>query len=96
MNISTLACCHKYHALIRVARLNANHHIIFPASQSEVSRIMEEHNPSELSKSEFENLINYAWTPAPDKTHPFLHINLKVPTKIRFRKSLDEILELTN
>jgi hypothetical protein len=95
MNLSVFACCHKYHALVRTARLNANHHIIFPASQSEVARIIDEHNPPELTKSAFAGLINYAFTPTEEKTHPFLHINLKVPTKIRFRKSLDEILELT-
>jgi hypothetical protein len=94
LNMSVFACAHKYHALVRTARLNANHLIIFPCAASEIHRIVEEHNPPSLSKNEFVNLINYAFTPTDVKTHPFLHINLKVPTKTRFRKSLDEILEL--
>jgi hypothetical protein len=95
MNISVLACCHKYHALIRTARLNANHHLIFPCSESEVSRIVEEHQPAQLRRNEFEELIQYAFTPSEDNERPFLWVNLKVPAKIRFRKSLDQMLELS-
>jgi hypothetical protein len=95
LSLSVLACCHKMHALIRTARLNANHHIIFPCSESEVARIVDEHQPPQLKKAEFEALIQYAFTPTDDNVKPFLWIATKVPTTIRFRKSLEEILELT-
>ena len=93
-SLSVLACCHKMNALVRTARLNSNHHFIFPCSESEVSRITEQHQPPELKKHEFEGLIRYAFTPSDDNTHPFLWINTKQPTKTLFRRSLDQILEL--
>jgi hypothetical protein len=94
MNLSVLCCCHKFHSLIRAARLNANHHFIFPCSESEVSRIIDEHAPPELNKNDFASLIQYAFTPTEDNPKSFLWINLKSPTKTRFRRSLDELLEL--
>jgi hypothetical protein len=94
MNMTVFACCHKYHALVRTARLNSNHHMIFPCSESEVARVCDEHSPPELSKNEFCRLIQYAFEPSADMVRPFLWINLKVPTKIRYRKSLEEILEI--
>jgi hypothetical protein len=32
---------HKLNALVRTARMNANHHWLFPCSESEVSRIVD-------------------------------------------------------
>jgi len=96
MNASVFACSHKYHALLRVARLNANHHFIFPCSESEVARVVDEHQPAGLKRHEFEQLIAYAFTPDEENVRPFLWINLKVPVKTRFRRSLDQVLELTS
>ena len=94
LSCSTIACCHKFNALVRTARMNANHHWLFPCSESEVSRIVDEHQPPELKKSEFVSLIQYAFEPSEDQSRPFLWINLKVPTQTRFRKSLEELLHL--
>jgi hypothetical protein len=95
LSMSTIACCHKFNALVRTARMNANHHWLFPCSESEVSRIVDEHQPPELRKREFVGLIQHAFEATEEQQRPFLWINLKVPTNIRFRKSMEEILELS-
>ena len=94
LSCSTIACCHKFNALIRTARMNANHHWLFPCSESEVSRVVDEHQPPALTKKQFEELIRYAFEATEDMPRPFLWINLKVPTQTRFRKSLEEVLEI--
>lgn len=94
LSMSVLACCHKFNALIRTARLNSNHHIVFPCSESEMARIVDEHQPPELNRREFEDLIRYAFTPDEENQRPFLWIATKIPTKTRFRRSLDQILQL--
>ena len=92
LSCSTIACCHKFNALVRTARMNANHHWIFPCSESEVSRIVDEHQPPNLHKPEFINLIQYAFEPTGEQPRPFFWINLKVAVSARFRKSLEELL----
>lgn len=94
LSMSTIACCHKFNALVRTARMNANHHWLFPCSESEVSRIVDEHQPPELRKQEFVGLIQHAFEATEEQQRPFLWINLKVPTNIRFRKSMEEMLEI--
>ena len=95
LSCSTIACCHKFNALIRTARMNANHHWLFPCAESEVSRVVDEHQPPAINKSDFIGLIQYAFESTADQPRPFLWINLKVPTQTRFRKSLEEVLQLT-
>jgi hypothetical protein len=94
LSISTIACCHKYHALNRTARLNSNHAWVFPATDSEVNRICDEAQPPTLKKAEFIQLINYCFESTPDNTHPFLWMNVKEPYSTRFRKSLEELIEI--
>jgi hypothetical protein len=94
LSISTIAACHKYHALVRTARLNSNHLWIFACTQSEVKRIIDECCPPQLSAKEFADLISYAFTPDEQTPRPFLWINLKEQSQTRFRKSLNEILLL--
>jgi hypothetical protein len=94
LSMSTICACHKFKALLRTARMNANHHWLFPCSESEVSAIVDEHQPPELKKAEFVGLIQHAFEATEEQQRPFLWINLKVPTNIRFRKSMEEILEL--
>lgn len=92
--VTTIACCHKYHALIRTARLNCNHVWIFPCTRSEQNRLIGEAQPPQLISKQFEELIAYAFAPTADQPRPFLWINYKVPTTIRFRKSFQEILQI--
>jgi hypothetical protein len=94
LSCSTIACCHKFNALVRTARMNANHHWLFPCAESEVSRVVDEHQPPGIRKSDFVGLIQYAFESTEDQPRPFLWINLKVPTQTRFRKSLEEMLQL--
>jgi hypothetical protein len=94
LSISSIACSHKYNALIRTCRLQAMHTWIFPCTDSEVKRIIDEAQPPTLKKAEFIQLINYCFEPTPENTHPFLWIASKEPYSTRFRKSLEELLEI--
>lgn len=94
LSMSVFACCHKFNALIRTARLNSNNHFVFPCSESEMARIVDEHQPPELGRRDFEELIRYAFTPDEENQRPFLWIATKEPTRVRFRRSLDQILQL--
>ena len=89
---STIAMCHKYHAQKRVCRLNSNHIMIFPATMSEIKRIIMETQPAHLSKEEYEGIIKSAMESSPEMSHPFLWLNFKVQADKRIRKGLRFIL----
>ena len=52
--------------------------------------LIDEFTPPRMSGKEFEEVINYCT----EGEFDFLHINMKVPMKERFRKNIDEILVL--
>lgn len=94
ISISTMSLIHKYKALNRICRLNCHHLFVFPVQQDEINQLVDDHSPPKLSKKEFVNLINYAFTKTEKHDHPFLYINKKADFKTRYRKCLDTILEL--
>ena len=79
-----------YTKLPRALRLNCNATYIFPASQSEVEVLKDEVTPAGLSKKQFEKVIDYATA----EPYNFLSINNHAKPKERFRKNLDEIINL--
>lgn len=74
----------------RACRLQCSNVFFFAGSKSEHRLLVEEFNPPKMSKKEFHDLINYAT----NENYDFLHINMHEPFKTRFRKNLDQILEL--
>lgn len=94
INCSVIMIGHKYTIFSRVVRLNAHNVIIFPASNSEMEQIIDEYAPPRVSKREFKELIEYAWTPDEQLVRPFLYINTRQPFRTRYRKGFNEILEL--
>jgi len=93
LNMSCIAVCHKYRALNRTARLNCNHHIFFPMSNSERAIIAEENMTSKWHKKSFNDMIDVAFTPDRRSQRPFLHINNKSNQDERFRKNFTTILK---
>jgi len=92
LNMSCIAVCHKYRALNRTARMNCNHHIIFPATRSEMQIIADEMQTANVTKQQFFDLMTYAWTPDKNNKKPFLWINQKVEPVDRYRKNLTQII----
>ena len=92
-NVSIICIIHKYKSLIRVARLNMGHFYIFPCMLSEQLAIIDDFQGS-LSKDEMLDMFKYIFTKTTDNERPFLNINTRVPYSKRFRKSLDEIMEI--
>jgi hypothetical protein len=92
LNISTIACCHKYNALNRTARLNCNHCFIFPCTLSEKKIIAEDNQTANFDKKSFMAMMDSSFEPEKGMIKPFLHINRKADIPNRFRKSFKKIL----
>ncbi len=90
LNISTWLCGQSFKLTPRSCRLQANNVIFFPCSLSEQDILVEEFCPPGLNKHQFTQLVEYATA---DRFN-FLHIVMRECPKTRFRKNLDEILEL--
>lgn len=90
LNISTWLAGQSFKLTPRCCRLQAMNVIYFPGSGSEIECLCEEFTPPRMSKKEFQKIINYA---TKDR-YNFLHIAMNEAPKTRFRKNLDEILEL--
>jgi len=89
-NLSVFVCCQQWNRLPRVCRLQASNIFFFPSSLSEVEVLCNEFCPPNMSKSQFKQMIKYATNEA----YQFLHINMFTHFKERYRKNLNELLEL--
>jgi len=94
INISTIACCHKYKSLIPVARLNSFHSFIFPCSNTEVEAIREDFQGAGMSKDQFRLMCVLAFRGTDEMQRPFLWINNKARPDEKYRKSLSQILSI--
>lgn len=79
-----------YTKLPRALRLNCNSVYVFPCSQSEVERLIDEVTPSGIKKRDFEKVIDYCT----DDQYSFLSINNHAKKGNRIRKNLDEVIDL--
>ena len=77
-------------SLPRAARLQASGVMLCPASNSETQNFIEEYAPPNMSKKQFQQLIDYCLS----DPYNFLFINTQVPFNSRYRKNFDEILFL--
>lgn len=97
LNMSSIFIVHKYKAMPRTCRLQANHIFFFPGTNSEKKALMENVNsPRYPSKKEFELMLDEAFRPEKNNIKPFLHANMKAKLEERFRKSFDSILDYDN
>lgn len=88
-------CCvivlmQSYNKLPRAARLSANAIAVFPASQSEVSVLVDEITPAGLTKREFEAVIEHATS----EPYNFLYINNHAKKGQQIRHNLDDVIDL--
>lgn len=90
----TFACVHKWRGLTRTARLQASNIIYFPAPTDDLKSFIDDTQPPNLSKIEYQNLINFAHEPTDDMVRPFLHVNRKVDFTNQFRKGFKHQINL--
>jgi hypothetical protein len=91
VNCTTFICTQHFMRVPKVCRLQANFVFFFAGSLAEVNMITDEYAPPMVTRNDFMNLVNDATSR--DK-FAFLTINNKVPTEIRFRQNLSEIITL--
>lgn len=90
VNGTTFICTQHYKRIPRLCRQQAGFVFFFQGSASEVEMIVDDFAPPQYSKNEFKQIIN----DATKEKFSFLTINMKVGWNIRFRKNLDEIINL--
>lgn len=89
-NFTTLICSQSYKSVPRKCRLQANNIIYFKGSQSENEVILEDRCPPNMSKKTGLSLIDFATK----EDFSFLHINMRVDFKTRYRRNFTEIINL--
>ena len=90
VNCTTFICTQHFRKVPKICRLQASFVFFFAGSLAEVEMITEEYAPPMYSKKEFGNMVNEA----SGKRFTFLTINNKVGWEKRFRKNLDEFVQL--
>jgi hypothetical protein len=90
VNCTTFICTQHFRRVPKICRLQANFVFFFQGSASEVEIVTEEYAPPIMSKNQFRQLVN----DASGQKHTFLTINNKVGYDKRFRKNLDEFIQL--
>lgn len=89
-NCTTILCSQHFTRIPRVCRLQANYLAFFQVSNSEAELLAEEFAPPRMKKKAFLQLVDDAMS----EKHSFLGINMKQPWESRFRRNLDEVINL--
>ena len=92
VNCTTFICTQHFRKVPNICRLQANFVFFFQGSVAEVEIVTEEYAPPMYTKNEFRRLVN----DASGQKHTFLTINNKVGWDKRFRRNLDEFIELSH
>lgn len=91
VNCTTFICTQHFMKVPKVCRLQANFVFFFAGSLAEVTMITDEYSPPMVKRNAFMNLVNDATS---GDSYSFLTINNKVPTRIRYRQNLADIIPL--
>ena len=89
-NCTTILCSQHFTRVPRVCRLQANYLAFFAVSNSEAELLAEEFAPPQMNTKQFMRLIDDTLK----DPYSFLGINLKQPWESRFRKNLNEVINL--
>jgi len=90
LNISTFLCGQRFNKTPKACRLQANNIFFFPASDGEIDLMVDEYTPANMTKKKFKEIIQFATK----ERYNFLHINLRCKDEERFRKNLDEMINI--
>lgn len=91
-NLTTFICSQSYKGVPRRCRLQAQNIIYFRGSNSENECIIEDRCPPGMNKKTGMKLIEFAT----QQPYSFLHINMRCPFETRYRRNLDEIINIGN
>ena len=89
-NFTTCLCTQSFTQAPRKCRLQCQNLFYFKGSNSEMELIAEELAPPGFSKTRMRLLVAFATQDA----YSFLHVNRRVPFELRYRRNLDEVIEL--
>lgn len=92
VNCTTFICTQHFRKVPKVCRLQANFVFFFQGSAAEVDIVTEEYAPPMYTRKEFMQLVNDATR----ERYSFLTINNKLGWEKRFRRNLDEFIQLKN
>ena len=90
--VSVIVLMQTYNKLPKALRNNANAIMIFPSNRSEVEVLIDELTPPNLTKKQFQKVIEYCTS----ERYNFLYINNHAEPGKRLRKNLDEVINLDN
>jgi len=90
LNISTFLCSQRFNKTPKASRLQANNIFFFPASDGEIDLMVDEYTPANMTKKKFKEIIQFATA----EPYNFLHINLRCKDEEKFRKNLDEMINI--
>jgi len=90
VNCTTFICTQHFKRVPRICRLQANFVHFFQGSQSEVETIVEDFSPPCYSKNEFRQVVH----DATKEKFSFITINMKLGWDKRFRRNLDDFIQL--
>lgn len=90
-NLTTLICSQSYKGVPRKCRLQAQNIFYFRGSNSENECIIEDRCPPGVNKKTGLGLVEFATL----DPYSFLHINMRCPFETRYRRNLDEIIDLS-
>ena len=88
--VSVIVLMQTYNKLPKALRNNANAIMIFPSNRSEVEVLIDELTPPNLTKKQFQKVIEYCTS----ERYNFLYINNHAEPGKRLRKNLDEVINL--
>jgi hypothetical protein len=89
--LTVFICSQSFTQVPRRCRLQAQNIFVFPGSNSEMEVLAEETSPPGFSKRQMANLISFCT----EEKFSFMHFNRRVPHEIRYRKNLNEIVDLS-
>ena len=89
-NFTTCLCTQSFTQAPRKCRLQCQNLFYFRGSNSELEQMVEEFSPPGFSKARMRLLVAFCTTEA----YTFMHINKRVPFEIRYRRNLDEVVDL--
>jgi hypothetical protein len=87
---SIFVITHKFKILNRLCRLQASNLIVFKPVQSELDALFEEYGTG--SKKRFMQIAKVAFKPSETDKKPFLHINTRVDSTLRFRRCFNQLI----
>lgn len=90
---TTFICTQHFTRVPRMCRLQANFIMYFKGSMSETERLVEEFQPPDMHKKQFEAMVNFATRDTEQCQFNFITINMKLGWDKRFRRNLDELLD---